>query len=57
MTPLQRDIMLVAGVVCLVAAGYLLHPVVALIVLGMALIYGALALAPDPPKEGSNDGG
>lgn len=54
MTARQRDVMLFFGAVCFVAAGFLVSPIVGLMVLG-AFLLGAVYLLTPPSSAASEE--
>ena len=59
MTARQRDVMLFAGVLCFVAAGFLVSLVVGFVVMGVCLLAAVYLLTPDSieePEREANDG-
>lgn len=56
MTPLMRDVMAIAGAICIVLAGWLIHPAIAFLLIGGGLLYVWNAVVPDegdsmPPSK------
>lgn len=58
MTAKHRDLMAAGGVLCLAAAAFLIWLPLALIVFGVALLYGAYLLSPEaaPASQEESDG-